>query len=210
MTERIALLGAGALAREYIGIFGREPFSVAYVDAAYSGGRSEVSGVPIETDWAKISLHADHYVLAVADQSARAAIQAKARALGLSPCAPLIHPMSFRSPNSKVGAGTIITAFVAIGDAVEIGEDVLVMHNISIGHDCRVCDLSVICPGVSLSGGTVLERNTFIGANAVTAPGVRIGELGVIAAGASCLADVPEGGFAIGNPARRVARRAAG
>ena len=207
MSERIALLGAGALAREYIGIFGREPFAVAYVDARYSGGRSEVSGVPIESDWARIAAQADHYVLAVADQAARAAMQAKARALGLRPCTPLIHPMSFRSPTSKVEAGTIITAFVAIGDAVEIGEDVLVMHNISIGHDCRVGELSVLCPGVSLSGGTVLGCNTFVGANAVTAPGVRVGDLGVIAAGASCMTDVPESGFAIGSPARRVARR---
>ncbi|NUP86147.1 MAG: hypothetical protein HUU30_10405 [Burkholderiaceae bacterium] len=206
MSERIALLGAGALAREYIGIFGRTPFSVAYVDAAYAGGRSEVSGVPIETEWDKVAAHADHYVLAVADQDARAAMRARARALGLRPCTPLIHPMSFRSPNTRVGAGTIVTAFVAIGDAVEIGEDVLVMHNISIGHDCRVGDLSVICPGVSLSGGTVLGCNSFVGANAVTAPGVRIGELGVVAAGASCLADVPDKGFAIGSPARRVAR----
>ena len=66
----------------------------------------------------------------------------------------------------------------------------------------------MICPGVSLSGRTVLGRSTFVGANAVTAPGIRIGDLGVVAAGASCLTDVPESGFAIGSPARRVARRA--
>ena len=142
MTERIALLGAGALAREYIGIFGRTPFTVAYVDAAYSGGRSEVRGVPIETDWDQIASYADHYVLAVADQAARAGMQAKARALGLQPCTPLTHPMIFRSPNSKVGAGTVITAFVAIGDAVEVGEDVLVMHNIASGTTVR----SATCP----------------------------------------------------------------
>ena len=207
MSEKIALLGTGALAREYIGIFGQTPFTVAYVDAAYAGGHAEVSGVPIETEWEKVAAQADHYVLAVADQGARVAMQARARALGLRPCSPLIHPFTFRSPNTKVGAGTIITAFVAIGDAVEIGEDVLVMHNISIGHDCRVGELSVLCPGVSLSGGTVLGCNTFIGANAVTAPGVTVGDLGVIAAGASCMTDVPENGFAIGSPARRVARR---
>lgn len=207
MAENIALLGAGALAREYIGIFGRASFTVAYVDAAYSGGRETVSGVRIETDWAKVAGQADHYVLAVADQHARETMQEKARGLGLRPCSPLIHPMTFISPTATIGAGTMLTAFVAIGDAVEIGENVLVMHNISIGHDCRVGDLSVICPGVLLSGGTVLGRNTFVGANAVTAPGVRVGELGVIAAGASCLADVPDGGFAIGSPARRVARK---
>ncbi len=207
MSERIALLGAGALAREYIGIFGAEPFAVAYVDAAYAGGRSEVNGVPIETDWMRVAARADHYVLAVADQHAREAMRAQARELGLRPCTPLVHPFTFISPNTRIGAGTLITAFVAIGDAVEIGEDVLVMHNISIGHDCRVGDLSVICPGVSLSGGTVLGCNSFVGANAVTAPGVKVGELGVVAAGASCLADVPEKGFAIGSPARRVARR---
>ena len=32
MSEKIALLGTGALAREYIGIFGQTPFTVAYVD----------------------------------------------------------------------------------------------------------------------------------------------------------------------------------
>lgn len=208
MTERIALLGAGALAREYVGLYGRHPFTVAYVDEAYRAGRSEVSGVPIETDWQRLAAYADHYVLAVADQDAREAMQQAARALGLAPCTPLVHPMTFLSPNTKLGRGCVVTAFVALGDAVEIGEDVLIMHNISIGHDSRVEALSVICPGVSLSGGTQLGRNCFVGANAVTAPGVKVGDRAVIAAGASCLSDVPQGGFAIGSPARRVARTA--
>ncbi len=74
MSEKIALLGTGALAREYIGIFGQTPFTVAYVDAAYAGGHTEVSGVPIETEWEKVAAQADHYVLAVADQGARVAM----------------------------------------------------------------------------------------------------------------------------------------
>ena len=104
MSERIALLGAGALAREYIGIFGRTPFSVAYVDAAYAGGRSEVSGVPIETEWDKVAAHADHYVLAVADQDARAAMRARART-GLAPVHPADPPDELSVAQHARGCG---------------------------------------------------------------------------------------------------------
>lgn len=207
MTEKIVLLGAGALAREYISIYGKERFAVSYVDPAYQGSGTHVNGVEIDSDWTRMLTKASHYVLAVADQPARHAMQQRARASGLVPCQPLIHPGAYVAPTATVGRGAIVTCFVALGDLVEIGEDVLLMHQISVGHDCRVGELSVLCPGVTLGGGTNLGRNCFIGGNAVTAPGINIGDEAVISAGAACLSDVPAGGFAIGSPARRVAKR---
>lgn len=206
MTERIALLGAGALAREYISIYGQQRFSIVYVDPAYKGEETHVNGIEIESDWSRMLTRASHYVLAVADQKARAVMQARARVDGLIPCEPLIYSGSFVAPTARVGRGSIITCFVAIGDRTEVGEDVLIMHHISAGHDCRIGDLSVLCPGAILGGGTTLGRNCFVGGNAVTAPGVSVGDEAMISAGAACLADVPAAGFAIGSPARRVAR----
>jgi sugar O-acyltransferase (sialic acid O-acetyltransferase NeuD family) len=206
VTEKIVLLGAGALARDLIAIYGRERFAVAYVEPAFRNDQHVVSGVGIVSDWTRLLTQASHYLLAVADQDARAALQARARAEGLIPCEPLVYPASFCAASARMGRGSVVTCFVVLGDAAEIAEDTLIMHHTTVGHDSRVGDLSVVCPGVSLGGGSTLGRNCFVGANAVTAPGVSVGDAAVIAAGAACLADVPVGGFAIGSPARRVAR----
>ena len=206
MTEKIAVLGAGALAREYVSIYGQERFSIVYVDPAYKGEETHVNGIRIESDWSTMLTQASHYVLAVADQKTRVVMQKRARAHGLVPCEPLVYPGSFIAPTARLGRGSIVTCFVAIGDRTEVGEDVLMMHQISAGHDCRIGELSVLCPGVILGGGTILGYNCFVGGNATTAPGVRIGDEALISAGAACLADVPAGSLAIGSPARRVAR----
>ncbi len=206
MTEKIVLLGAGALARDLISIYGHERFSVVYVDPAYKGEETHVNGVEIDSDWPSMLAKASHYMLAVADQKARVFMQERARAHGLVPCEPLIYPASFRAPTARMGRGSVVTCFVVLGDQAEIAEDTLIMHQSTIGHDSRVGELSVVCPGVTLGGGSSIGRNCFIGGNAVTAPGVTVGDDAVISAGAACLADVPAAGFAIGSPARRVAR----
>ena len=208
MTEKIALLGAGALAREYISIYGQERFSIVYVDPAYKGEETHVNGIEIESDWSRMLTQASHYVLAVADQKTRSVMQERARSHGLIQCEPLVYPGSFIAPTARLGRGSIVTCFVAIGDRTEIAEDVLMMHHISAGHDCQIGELSVLCPGVILGGGTILGRNCFVGGNATTAPRVRIGDEAMISAGAACLTDVPAAGLAIGSPARRVARTA--
>lgn len=206
MTERIALIGSGAMAREIIGIYGRERFSVAYVEPRYKTTDTHVSGVEIVTDWESLRLRADHYVLTAGNLDFRKAMQEQVRAQGLEPCSPLIHPSSYVSWAAKLGRGSVIMAFVALGDAIELEEDSMIMHKISIGHDSRIGELSVLCPGVSLGGGTQVGKRCFIGANAATAPGISLGDDSVIAAGAACLSDVPAGGFAIGSPARRIAQ----
>ena len=208
MTERIALLGAGALARDFISTYGQAKFSIAYVDPDCRGGETHVCGLEIESSWHRIIACASHYVLAVGDQKARSMMQVRARAHGLMPCEPLVYPAAFVAQTASLGRGSVVGRFSVVGENVEVSEDVLIMHQSSIGHDSRMGELSVVCPGVTLGGGTNMGRNCFVGGNAVTAPRVTIGDDAMISAGAFCLVDVPTGSLAIGNPARRVARTA--
>lgn len=194
------------MAREIIGIFGSERFTAAYVESRYKPDNTHVSGVEIVTDWETLKQKADHYVITAGDLNFRKAMKEQVRAKGLTPCTPLIHPSAYVSWAAKIGRGSVVMAFVALGDAIELEEDCLVMHKISIGHDSHIGELSVLCPGVSLGGGTQVGKRCFIGANATTAPGIHLSDDAIVAAGAACLSDVPSNGFAIGSPARRVAR----
>lgn len=207
LTEKIVLLGGGALARDIVAMFGPERFVFAFVDPAYSMDATDCEGLRIETNWRVVTGCATHYLLGVAGQEARQLMQQRARESGLRPAQPFMAPMVSCAKSAQIGCGSVIGSFVAIGPGAVLAEDMLVMHNVTVAHDSRLDTLSVLCSGVSLGGRTRIGKGCFVGANAVLAPGIGIGDGAVIAAGASCLADVPEHGFAIGSPARRVARR---
>lgn len=207
VEEKIVLLGGGALARDIVAMFGPERFLFAFVDTAYRSDVADCEGLRIEMNWQEVVGCASHYLLGVADQEARESMQKRAWESGLRPARPFIAPMVSCAKSAKIGCGSVIGSFVAIGPGAVLAEDLLVMHNVTIAHDSRLDTFSVLCSGVSLGGHTRIGKGCFVGANAVLAPGIQVGDGAVIAAGASCLADVPDHGFAIGSPARRVARR---
>jgi len=87
---------------------------------------------------------------------------------------------------------------------IEIGESALISPGVVItSHQHTITDAAV---DVRLQpirfGPVVIERNVWIGANAVVLPGVRIGEGSVIGAGAVVNRDVPPGVIAVGVPAK--------
>ena len=62
-----------------------------------------------------------------------------------------------------------------------------------IGHDSSLGDFCNICPGVSLSGHTVLGKSVTMGTNSCTAPGVRIGDGASVACGTPVYSDLAAG-----------------
>jgi hypothetical protein len=71
-----------------------------------------------------------------------------------------------------------------------------------IGHDVQIGDYCEVAPGAAVSGGTILEEGVHLGANSVTAPGVRIGAWSKVSAGSAVMEDVPPCSFVVGVPGK--------
>ena len=115
-----------------------------------------------------------------------------------------------------------------IGDHVSIGSHTVVEHHVQIASYVRIHSQAFIpefsvlqegCwigPNVVLTNalhplcprakdcleGPVIRRGAKIGANATLLPGIEVGEMALVGAGAVVTQDVPPGAVVAGNPAR--------
>lgn len=201
--ERILLIGAGALARDFVDLFGRDAFVAAYVDPRFAETET-VDGVPIITDWTQAVGLVTNYVLGTSSITHRERARSLAATAGLQPASPLVSSAARIAKSATLSRGCVVTHFSAVGPAARIGLDCLIMHGVVVGHDSIVENNVVFCPGVCLSGYVRIGERCFVGTNSVVAPKVSIGRDGFISAGAACLRDAPSNSLLMGNPAKRV------
>ena len=128
----------------------------------------------------------------------------------------------------QTGHGVLIRESNTIGPHVSVGSRTVVEHHVQIGAGVRIHSQAFIpefsvleegCwigPNVVLTNaphplcprakdclkGPVIRRGAKIGANATLLPGVEIGEMALVGAGAVVTQDVPPGAVVVGNPAR--------
>lgn len=197
----ILLIGAGALARDIIDVFGVETFVAAYVDPSHAV--AAVSGLPVVTSWEAASRRASHYVLGVSDMPLRERARQMAAAVGLRAAPAMVSPLARLAADAQLAAGCMVGHFVVIGPAASVGEDSLLMHGAILAHDARVEAGGVICAGACINGNVHLGPRCFVGPNAVLAPKIRLGHDCVVAAGAACFRDAPPHSLLVGNPARK-------
>lgn len=203
--ERILIIGSGALARDFVDIFGSDAFVGSYVDPQYAA--TPVGGLPVFVGWQEARARASHYIIGVADIEHRKRARLDAENAGLVPASPMISEKAIVSADANLSRGCIITHFAIIGPFARLDEDVLIMHSVLVAHDSSVGINSVLCSGVCLGGYVEIGAECFIGANAVLAPRIKIGTGSFVGAGASCLRDAEAESSLIGNPARRTLKR---
>lgn len=200
--EKILIIGSGALARDFVDIFGRDAFVGSYVDPQFSA--TPVGGLPVFTNWQEARTRASHYIIGVSAIEHRERARLNALNAGLLPASPMISHAAIISPDASLFPGCVVTHFAVVGPSARLCEDVLVMHSAIVAHDSIVDVNSVLCVGVCLGGYVQIGAGCFIGANSVLAPKVKIGRSSFVAAGAACLRDAGPGSLLIGNPARRI------
>jgi len=132
--------------------------------------------------------------------------------------------------NVKVWSGAVICQFVEIGDDCVIGSNAYVGWGTKMGRGCRL-QHGVFLPNNSILGDRVfigpnvtftddkfpragnihykpeppfLAYGCSIGAGATILPGVRIGQMAMVGAGAVVTHDVPAASLVVGIPARIV------
>lgn len=113
----------------------------------------------------------------------------------------------------RLGRDTLVAQGVTINSGADIGSRVRIMDNTHITGRMVVEEDVFIGPGVMTMNDNSMERGTDvrppyvcrgakIGGGALLLPGVVIGELAIVGAGAVVTKDVPAGEVVLGNPAR--------
>lgn len=116
----------------------------------------------------------------------------------------LIHPFSWVSTNSTVGAGTVIMAGAIVQPGCTLGKGVIVNTSSSVDHDCKIGDYCHISVGSHIAGTVCIGDNTWIGAGAVVSNNVTISSDVMVGAGAVVVKDIVEPGTYVGVPAKKI------
>ena len=102
-------------------------------------------------------------------------------------------------PNAEINSKCLLLA----KDRIEIGENSTLAYGATILTSANPNGpknkLSEIYP--KMTAPVIIGKNVWVGANATILPGITIGEMSVVAAGAVVTKDVPPGVLVAGNPA---------
>jgi sugar O-acyltransferase (sialic acid O-acetyltransferase NeuD family) len=126
--------------------------------------------------------------VAVNDPRTRETLALRAEGVGFS-LATLLHPRVELSPWVQVGQGSIVREGCCFSVNVELGRNVLLNMDCTIGHDVVVGDFASLAPGSHVSGFVHLGRRAHVGTGAVILQGQQgaplvIGDDAMIGAGA--------------------------
>lgn len=124
----------------------------------------------------------------------------------------LLRELNTIGNHVSVGSHTVIEHHVEIGDRVRIHGQVFIPEYSVLEEGCWIGPNVVLtnaphprCPNVKAClRGPIIRRGAKIGANATLLPGVEIGEMALVGAGAVVNKDVPAGAVVVGNPAKVV------
>jgi acetyltransferase EpsM len=103
--------------------------------------------------------------------------------LGGAKFASFVHPTSLVSPTAEIGEGVVISHNVSIGPKVIIGDFNMLNSRCTIGHDSVLGNYNFISPQVAIGGNTKIGDENLFGTNSCTIPGMKIGHNNKISAG---------------------------
>jgi sugar O-acyltransferase (sialic acid O-acetyltransferase NeuD family) len=141
------------------------------------------------------------YVLGVGAPSARQRLDQRLAGAGLEPVT-VVHPAAGTGSELRLGAGAVICAGAQVSTNVEIGRQVHLNPNVTIGHDAVLEDYVSVNPGAIVSGECRIGRGTLVGAGAVVLQGLSVGDGSLVGAAACVTRDVPPATTIKGVPAR--------
>lgn len=136
----------------------------------------------------------------------RQKVVAKTAAVGFH-FATLIHPRVERSRWIEIGDGAVICAGNILTVNIQLGCQVQINLDCTVGHDVIMGDYTTLAPGVHVSGWVHFGQRVYVGTGAAIINGTEdaplvIGDDVVIGAGAVVTRSVPPGITVVGVPAR--------
>jgi sugar O-acyltransferase (sialic acid O-acetyltransferase NeuD family) len=189
----ILIFGNGAMARVAFSFVRRNEAVAGFtVDDSVLGAETRFCGLPIAPFSRVEQVFAPEtrrMLIAVGYRDMnklRLAKAAEARAKGYR-LASYVDPAIIRHDDVEIGENCILLDQVSIHPGCRIGASVFISSNVNLGHDCVIGDGAWINAGVALGGGCKVGAGAVLGVNACVAHGVSIGAHAFI--GANTLAD---------------------
>jgi sugar O-acyltransferase (sialic acid O-acetyltransferase NeuD family) len=185
MTNKICIIGAGGLGREFLQAFHRASLPVSvFVDDNIKentiiNGTSVIGGID------KVSELVDNkFILALGNPSIKEQTFLRLN-LEINRFLTFIHPTAISdiSLEDNIGFGTYIGALSIFTADIKIGNNCLINSGCNIHHDTIIGDFSTLMPGVKISSKCTIGRNVYIGTGAIISKIIDIPDNSIIPAG---------------------------
>lgn len=183
---RLLIVGAGGHGR-------------SLADAVLQGGQYQLAGF-VDDGWARLGQvwglpvlggsealmefreHATHAIVAIGNNSVRAALHVRLLAAGFD-LATVVHHRAVVSPRATLGRGCAVMAGAIVGTEASLGDGVIVNSGAVVDHHCQVSDFAHLGVGACMAGGAVLGRGAWMQAGAALGYGMRLDPDQVLAHG---------------------------
>ncbi|MEY8374773.1 acetyltransferase [Lachnospiraceae bacterium 56-18] len=121
--------------------------------------------------------------------------------------ANIIHSLAYVSGSAILGEGVVVQANTYISCGTEIRDNVHIMQNSIIAHDCIIHEHCQISMGVIVGGCVEIGEKTYIGMNVSIRDRINLGDNSVVGMGANVLKSIPNDVVAFGNPAKVIMKK---
>jgi sugar O-acyltransferase (sialic acid O-acetyltransferase NeuD family) len=108
--------------------------------------------------------------------------------------------------SNEIREGTTVCSGCVITTNVVLEKGCYINLQVSIGHDVRIGEFSVLNPGATISGGVKIGSRVMVGANSTVLENITIGNDATIGAGAVVTRNVADGETVVGVPARPISK----
>lgn len=209
--KKLVIVGAGGFGRELlqwckdINAIERKWEITGFIDDninALEGYSCDIKVVGSIDEWQP--KEDEVYALAIANPEIKVHVTQKLEKRGAI-FVPVIHPTVHIGDFNRIGRGVVIYPNARVTVNVCIGNFVTILDNTSIGHDALLGDFTTVCASCGINGHVEVGSRTFIGCNASTIPGIKIGQDCQVGVGSVVVSNVRDKMHVFGNPAKRMA-----
>jgi sugar O-acyltransferase (sialic acid O-acetyltransferase NeuD family) len=212
MKKRLAIIGAGGMAREVEWIarcLGEYSFAGYLISDLSDPGRFDSAAETVgDLSWLQAN-HVDALAMGIADADVKLRLVPQlTRDYPDIPWPTLIHPSAvYDRDTCRFERGVVVNAGTVATVKVVIEEFAMINTNCTLGHEAHVGRCAVVNPGSNISGGVVLEDGVMIGTGAQILQYCRVGAGAKVGAGAVVIRDVAAASTVVGIPAKVVSPR---
>lgn len=186
MSTKIAIIGAGGLAKEYIEVAELNGYGVVGIFTS-SGNVDGYSPLGYLDELVQMKNEFDGVAIAIGVHN-HERIEARQKIIDFLvandiPQINLISPSAIIHHSVKMGVGIYIHHEVMVSIDTIIGDNVIINTRAAIGHDCIIGNNTSIGPQTFIGGNTQIGNNVMIGACACFRDGLKIGDDSVVGIG---------------------------